>query len=178
MFTRKIIALTAGAVLAAGGIAGAVTANAETAAGACQVTGSVNSVSGMDLTPSTDDFTFKSVTITCTGSDADDNGSWNVQAAGSATNNTCAGGPFSGTITGGSGPEGSLTAGTTFTGVREGTSVQVEGTIAAGGDTHTFAAHLIFVPTDGVCDPASGDTTGATHNATINQGSTAVVTES
>lgn len=177
MFTRKIIALTAGAVLAVGGAAGAVTASAETAAGACQVTGAVHSTSGLDLTPSTDDFTFQSVTITCNGSDADDNGAWSVQAHGLATNSTCAGGPFSGSIDSGSGPDGTITGGS-FTGVREGTSVQVEGTILAGGDTHTFAAHLIFVPTDGVCDPTSLDTTDATHNATINQGSTAAVAES
>jgi len=177
VFTRKLIALTAGAVLAAGGAVGAVTANASgPGAGVCTVTGSVTS-SGIGLTPSSGSFTFNSVSINCTSSDSDDNGSWTVNTVSGTThtaNETCGGATnIAATLTG-TGPEGSLTGALdSTTSHRAGADVFVNGTITAGGEVHSFHGHLIFQPTNGICAGGSGNTT----TANIITGSTAVVSE-
>jgi len=180
VFSRKIIVLAAGALLTAGAAAGQVAANAEgNGAGACTVTGSVTS-SGIGLTPSNNTFTFNSVAITCTGSDSDDNGAWTVNTVAGSTgdqNETCAGATNIKASLTGSGPEGLLTGALdSSTSHRAGANVIVNGTITAGGEVHTFHGHLIFQPTNGVCDPASGSTAPTT-TANIITGSTAAVTE-
>ncbi len=177
MFARKIIALAAGAVMVAGGTVGALSANAATNAGVCTVTGSVTS-SGINLTPSNSNtFTFNSVSINCTSSDAAANGAWTVNTvAGTtgSTNETCAGATSIRAGLTGSGPLGSLTGSLdSSTSARVGANVAVNGTINSGGRTFTFHGHLIFVPKDGVCAGGSGDTT----HADINTGSTAAITE-
>jgi hypothetical protein len=136
-------------------------------AGGCVVTGGTVTVDTAGITaatPTNNNFHFVGFTISCTTSDADDNGNWTITATGHSDNETCAAGTGGGAITGGTSPGDGPVTGGTFTFVRGAAGVAVQGTIIAG-HTHTFAAGLAFTPTDGEC---SGTGTGPTKHAGIN----------
>jgi hypothetical protein len=162
--------LIAGTSLSAGSASasGPGAANCVVTGGAVTITGG----GGIQLaTPHNDTFSFVGLTISCTGSDTDDNGSWTIQASGHSDNETCAAGTGGGTIDGGSSPgDGGVTGGA-FTFARAGASVTVQGTILTAGETHTFGAQFAFTPTGGEC---AGDLSKPTGGATLT-GTAAVV---
>jgi len=178
VFTRKFIAIAAGAVLAAGGAVGAVTASAANA-GTCVVQGSVTTSPGPQGTSaatSTDAFAFNATTITCEGTSAV-SGTWaNVTANGNAdgtapgTHETCAEGQGGGNITGGTNTATGVNLTTSpFTFNRVGAAVVVHGTLnTSAGLSATFTAHLSFVPQSGGCFPLGSGPTTASMTGTAN----------
>lgn len=185
----KLVASVAGLFLVASGWVGAVSASASGPDPVvCTVSGSVTS-SGIGLTAKAGAFSFTSVSIVCTDGPvgSDDAGVWTVSASGTTANETCAAAVIdSGTITGGTSPHDGAVNGGTFSGNRVGTAVVVTGTITTAGssspgddpnpETHNFTASLTFSPTNGICDPQSGQTTDTT-TADIIAPSVAAVTE-
>ena len=177
MFASKIsrsvaiLTTTAAAALSIG-VAAAPAASAADA-GVCTVTGSVTD-SGIGATPTNNTFTFNSVTISCTSTNASLNGSYSVNSTGTTTTENCgAAVGIAGTLSG-TDPHGASLSGA-YTGHRVGANVEVNGTINLASGPVTFAASLIFQPTNGICDPAAVSTANTT-TANITAGSTAVVT--
>lgn len=152
MFSRKLIAVTAGTVLACGTILGSGVANAGSATDtvACVVNGQVVVHGGPGLTATTNDtFNFTDTTLLCEGV-SPFAGSYNVTAFGTANGENCALGQGSGTL------GGAVTGSFTFT--RVGPATIVKGTVSNGSASGTFVATLAFIPTSGPCLAGSGDT--------------------
>lgn len=191
MSTRKIIGLTAGALMVAAGSIGAVAASAAspTDTSVCTVSGGVvvNGLSAANPLPAASSFQFTSTSISCTGGRAA--GVWDgVAASGGAAQETCAGtvGLGSGSFSDGTNESNSdKIVGGTFKYHRHGTNVVVEGNITVKHpDTTTesvgFSADLDFIPTTGSScaagagDPNAGQTTASMTGGAVIEDETAM----
>lgn len=216
MISKKKICVglagVASMLLIAGSTFGAVGASASgPGAGACVVTGNVSITGGggiLTIARRNDTFTFSTLNIDCTSSDADDTGQWSIAASGSSTGlndptgencgdasgGALGSGTGGGTITGTSSPNGAAgdgpVNGGAFSFTRQGSAVEVKGTINTAGfplasppvaaETHTFVATLVFTPVGGDCDPQSpffGDLTTLHPTTAAGITGTAIVTE-
>ena len=152
--TRRLVAafgLTSAIVLT-----GATSPASASAVGACTVKGAL-SFSGIGLLPASGNFGFTAVTFACSGSDVT-NGEYRVFANAVTQDETCADAEVSGTIIGGTAPDGSTLSGS-FEGDRVGNELEITGLITHEGQTLSFRAHLLVEFFDGVCSGASGPTT-------------------
>lgn len=176
MISKKKLAAGLAAVASMALIGGSTLASAPASAAdalACTVTGSVTvDAPGITNTAAATTGHFNSTTLSCTGPGAGA-GNWTVRADFASASETCAADAAgAGHFTGGSGPLGAVSGGN-FTFTRVGTAVAVTGQVAVGANSYSFAASLIFVPSNGVC--SNPTLTAGTTQAGINAGSTAVV---